>query len=283
VRIDGLDVFYREAGDPEAPTIVLLHGAPSSSFMFRNLIPLLADRYHVIAPDMIGFGHSSAPASADFDYTFEALAAVEHALLDQLDVHRYAMYVQDYGAPMGWHLALRDPDRITGIVSQNGNAYEDGFMPSFWDPLWAYAKNPDDEALVAPLRRSLDLDMIRWQYTHGVPQPELIDPDAWTHDHAMVNRPGNPEIQLNLYADYPSNVALYPRVQEYFRSSQVPLLAVWGRNDEIFGPAGAEAFRSDLPKAQVRLLDGGHFLLESHVDAVGDLITGFLAGEIANE
>ncbi|MFF9508077.1 alpha/beta fold hydrolase [Streptomyces sp. NPDC014724] len=278
VRIDGLDVFYREAGDPDAPTVVLLHGMPTSSFMFRNLIPLLSDRYHVVAPDMIGFGFSSAPAADAFDYTFDSLAEMEHRLLDELGIGTFSLYVQDYGAPMGWRLALRDPDRITAIVSQNGNAYEEGFVPSFWDPLWTYARNPDDESLAGPLRRSLDLDMIRWQYLHGVADPETVSPDTWHHDHAMVNRPGNPEIQLRLYADYPSNARQYPAVQEYFRTSQVPLLAVWGRNDEIFGPAGAEAFRRDLPAARVHLLSGGHFLLESRLHTVADLMRGFLAG-----
>jgi pimeloyl-ACP methyl ester carboxylesterase len=197
------------------------------------------------------------------------------ALLDELGLDRYAIYVQDYGAPVGWRLALRRPERITAIVTQNGNAYNAGFVDGAWQPFWARAADPTPET-AGPLLAGLRLDRIRWQYTHGVPDPTLVDPDAWIHDHAQVNRPGNPAVQLKLYREYPSNVALYPQVHEYFRASQVPLLAVWGRNDEIFGPAGAEAFREDLPAAEVHLLEGGHFLLESELESVAAFMSDFL-------
>jgi pimeloyl-ACP methyl ester carboxylesterase len=275
-------VFYREAGDPDNPTVVLLHGAPTSSFMFRELIPRLADRYHVIAPDLIGFGLSDAPPADEFDYTFESLTDVVQALLATLGVERFAMYVQDYGAPIGWRLALRDPSRITAIVSQSGNAYDEGFVDTFWAPLWAYAKDRS-AARAAPLREALSLEKIHWQYTHGVPDPSLVAPDAWHHDHALVTRPGNAEIQLALFADYPTNVAMYPDVQQYFRDSRVPLLAVWGGNDQIFGPDGARAFQRDLPDAEIHLLDGGHFLLESQLDEAAKLVRRFLDRTLAED
>jgi len=275
VESSGRRVFYREAGDPDAPVLLLLHGAPASSFMFRGLVPLLADRYRVIAPDYIGFGLSDAPDVTEFEYTFDHLTDVLEQLLDRLGVGDFAMYVQDYGAPVGWRLFLRRPDRVTAIVSQNGNAYEEGFVDSFWSPLWRYGAdhNPQDEAV---LRESLTLERIRWQYTHGVPDSTVVSPDAWVHDHLQVNRPGNPEVQLALYEDYPSNRLLYPTLHAAFREHRPPILAIWGRNDAIFGPAGAEAFRTDLPDAEVVLLDGGHFLLESHLETVADHVRRFL-------
>ena len=275
VQVNGLDVFYREAGSPDAPTLVLLHGAPASSFMFRDLIPRLARQYHVLAPDLIGFGSSSAPSVSEFDYSFDRLTDITAGFLSQLGVDRYALYVQDYGAPVGWRLALRNPQQVTAIITQNGNAYQEGFVDSFWAPLWRYAKDRTPEN-AAPLLDALSLEKIHWQYTHGVPDASVVSPDTWLHDHALVNRPGNPEVQLALFADYPTNVTLYPAVHEYFRSSQVPLLAVWGRNDEIFGEAGARAFTRDLPAAEVHLLDGGHFLLESRLDQATELIEDFL-------
>ncbi|MFF4779196.1 alpha/beta fold hydrolase [Microtetraspora fusca] len=273
--VDGLRVFYREAGPKDAPTIVLLHGFPSSSHMFRHLIPALADRYHVIAPDHIGFGYSSAPSVEDFPYTFDSLTEVTTALLAQCGVHEYAMYVQDYGAPIGWRLAMSSPGRVTAIVTQNGNAYTDGFVDAFWGGLFAYAADPGPET-ERPVRAALSLDSTRWQYENGVADPSLISPDAWTHDQMLLDRPGNADIQLALFRDYPANVALYPRVHEYFRASQVPLLAVWGANDGIFGPAGARAFLRDLPEAEVHLLDAGHFALESHLDVIAGYMRGFL-------
>ncbi|GHF09608.1 hydrolase [Streptomyces spiralis] len=275
VEIDGLNVFYREAGPSEAPVVLLLHGFPTSSHMFRNLIPALADRYHVIAPDHIGFGQSSMPALGEFPYTFDALADVTESFLAQVGVDKFAMYVQDYGAPIGWRLALRKPDRVTAVITQNGNAYEDGFVRAFWDGLFAYAEaqGPDTEPTV---RGALTLDSTRWQYENGVADPSLVSPDTWTHDQALLDRPGNDEIQLQLFRDYPTNVDLYPKVHEYFRSSQVPLLAVWGQGDEIFGPDGARAFQRDLPEAEIHLLESGHFALESHLDAITGYIRGFL-------
>ncbi|MFI6341295.1 alpha/beta fold hydrolase [Streptomyces sp. NPDC050535] len=273
--IDGHTVFYREAGPQDAPTVVLLHGYPTSSHMFRGLIPALADRYHVIAPDHLGFGYSDAPATEEFDYSFDALATVTDHLLEHLGVHRYSIYVQDYGAPVGWRLALAHPERITAIITQNGNAYEAGFVDSFWAPLWAYSASPGPDT-EPPVRQALGLEAIRWQYLHGVPDTSLVSPDAWSHDHALIQRPGNDAVQLRLFRDYVSNVELYPRLHEYFRTSQVPLLAVWGANDEIFGPDGARAFTYDLPDAEVHLLNAGHFALESDLDTIAGYVRGFL-------
>ncbi|MFI5634542.1 alpha/beta fold hydrolase [Streptomyces sp. NPDC051664] len=273
--VDGLEVFYREAGDPQAPDVVLLHGFPTSSHMFRHLIPALADRYHVIAPDHIGFGQSAMPALEDFPYTFDALTEVTSGLLQHLGIDRFAMYVQDYGAPIGWRLALQAPDRITAIISQNGNAYEEGFVKPFWDGVFAYAQAPGPDT-EAPMRGALTAGITRWQYVNGVADISLVSPDNWVHDQALLDRPGNDEIQLKLFRDYPTNVDLYPQVHQYFRDSQVPLLAVWGVNDEIFGPAGAEAFSTDLPDAEIHLLESGHFALESHLEPITQHIRDFL-------
>ncbi|MER0484415.1 alpha/beta hydrolase [Streptomyces sp. Edi2] len=274
--VNGLEVFYREAGDPEAPAVVLLHGFPTSSHMFRQLIPALADRYHVIAPDHIGFGQSAMPALSDFPYTFEALTDVTSGLLQHLGVERFAMYVQDYGAPIGWRLALQAPDRVTAIITQNGNAYEEGFVKPFWDGVFAYAQAPGPDT-EAPMRGALTPEITRWQYVNGVADPSLVSPDNWVHDQALLDRPGNEEIQLKLFRDYPTNVELYPRVHQYFRDSQVPLLAVWGANDEIFGPDGAKAFARDLPQAEIHLLESGHFALESHLETITGHMRDFLA------
>ncbi len=273
--VDGLSIFYREAGDPDAPTVVLLHGYPTSSFMFRHLIPELAASFHVIAPDHVGFGLSDAPSVDDFPYTFDALADRTARLLELLGVDRYAVYVQDYGAPIGWRLALADPSKVWAVVSQNGNAYEEGFVDAFWAGIWAYAQNPGPETEAA-LRPALGEDAIRWQYTHGVPDPSLVSPDTWRHDAALVGRPGNDRAQLALFQDYVSNVRLYPAFHEYLRTSAVPVLAVWGEHDEIFGPEGALAFRKDARDPQIHLLDGGHFLLESALDEVAPLVRDFL-------
>lgn len=275
-EVDGRTVFYREAGDPAAPAVVLLHGAPASSFMFRNLIPLLADGYHVIAPDYLGFGLSDAPPVAAFDYTFDSLTDSVEALLGQLGVEQYAIYVQDYGAPVGWRLALRNPAAISAVITQNGNAYVDGFVSSSWEPLWAYAADPTPET-ERPVRAGLTVDSIRRQYLHGEPDPTLVSPDSWLHDHAVLQRPGALDIQLTLLRLYRANIALYPAVHQWLRTSRVPVLAVWGRNDEIFGPRGAEAFLGDAPHARIELLDGGHFLLEAHVEEVAALVFDFLA------
>ncbi|MFT2713274.1 alpha/beta fold hydrolase [Clavibacter sp. Sh2126] len=267
VSIDGLDVFWREAGPVDAPVLLLLHGYPSSSHMFRHLIPALAGRYRVIAPDLVGFGRSSAPSVDDFAYTFSALAGVTGRFLAAIGVSRYAIYVQDYGAPVGWRLALADPGAVTGVITQNGNAYEEGFVPSFWDPIWADGAERTDATRDA-LRPALGRDAVEWQYTHGVPDPSVVDPDAWEHDLALLARPGQDDVQLALFRDYATNRELYPAVQAWIRESRVPLLAIWGRHDEIFGAAGAEAFRRDAPHARIELVDGGHFLLESQLDLV---------------
>jgi pimeloyl-ACP methyl ester carboxylesterase len=280
LTVDGLEVFYREAGGPQAPVVVLLHGFPTSSHMFRNLIPALSDRYRVIAPDHVGFGQSAMPGPEEFPYTFDALTEVTAGLLEQLGVERFAMYVQDYGAPIGWRLALRDPQRITAIISQNGNAYTDGFVKPFWDGLFAYARNPGPET-EGPVRGALTAEVTRWQYVNGVADPSLVSPDNWVHDQALLDRPGNDEIQLKLFRDYPTNVDLYPAVQRYFRDSQVPLLAVWGANDDIFGPDGARAFQRDLPNAEVHLIESGHFALESHLETISGHIRGFLGPALA--
>ncbi|MFD2792430.1 alpha/beta fold hydrolase [Promicromonospora vindobonensis] len=271
VTVQGLDVFYREAGSTDAPTLLLLHGYPTSSHMFRHLIPVLAEQYRVIAPDHIGFGRSSAPSVDAFGYTFDALARVTRGFLDAVGVTRFTVYAQDYGAPIAWRLALGDPGSVEGVISQNGNAYEEGFVPDFWAPIWAYGQDssPDNESRLSP---ALGREAVEWQYLHGVPDPSVVDPDAWEHDLALLDRPGNDLAQLALFGDYQTNRALYPKVQEWLRTSRVPVLAIWGRNDEIFGPAGAEAFLSDAPHARVELIDGGHFLLESHLDDVVDVI-----------
>lgn len=274
--VGGHQLFFRQAGNPADPTVVLLHGFPTSSYMFRGLIPALADSYHVIAPDHLGFGLSDAPPVEAFDYTFDALTRLTAGLLESLGVKQYALYVQDYGAPIGWRLALHDPAAITAIITQNGNGYDAGFVESFWKVVWAYQTEPSAETEAA-VRQFLTLDATRWQYLTGVADQTLVDPESWLHDYALISRPGNDEVQLKLFRDYATNAPLYPRLHEYFRASGVPLLAVWGRGDEIFGPAGAEAFANDLPDAEIHLLDGGHFLLESALPEVTDLVRAFLA------
>ncbi|MGP4102065.1 alpha/beta fold hydrolase [Nonomuraea sp. KM90] len=268
-------VFYREAGDPTAPTLVLLHGFPTSSHMFRRLIVDLADRYHLIAPDHIGFGYSDAPAVTDFDYSFENLTAITLSLLDKLGLDRFALYIQDYGAPIGLRIASRQPQRVTALIVQSGNAYTEGFTP-FWEILFAYAK--DRAANEPAVRKLLELDATRWQYTHGVPDHRLdrLTPDTWTLDQALLDRPGNKEVQLQLFFDYQFNLDAYPSFQEYFRTHRPPTLITWGEHDEIFGADGARAFTRDLPDADLHLLDAGHFALETHGDEIAELIRDFL-------
>ncbi|MEV6150460.1 alpha/beta hydrolase [Nonomuraea sp. NPDC052129] len=272
--IDGLDVFYREAGDPSAPTLVLLHGFPTSSIAYQELIADLADEFHLIAPDYPGFGHSSAPAASEWDYTFDHLADVVDRLLDSLGLTRYAIYVHDYGAPVGFRLALRHPERITGIISQNGNAYEDGLAP-FWQDLRAIWANPS-EADLAPLLAHYTREATHWQYTHGVSDVSLVNPDKEALDQALLDRPGNHEIQLAIFMNYATNVAAYPQWQDYLRTHQPPVLAVWGRNDEIFAPEGAKAFARDVKDARVHLLDAGHFALETRRPQIAALVRAFL-------
>jgi pimeloyl-ACP methyl ester carboxylesterase len=269
--VDGLDMFYRESGPLDAPVLLLLHGYPTSSHMFRHLIPALADEYHVIAPDHIGFGRSSAPSVDEFSYTFDSLANMTAKLLEALGVTKFTVYTQDYGAPIAWRLALANPDTVEGVISQNGNAYEEGFVPDFWAPVWAYGADPST-ANEKALRPALERDAVEWQYKHGVPDETTIDPDAWEHDLALLDRPGMDRVQLALFGDYHTNRTLYPAVQEWLRESQVPVLAAWGKNDQIFGPSGALAFLNDAPHARVELIDGGHFLLESNLHEVAQLI-----------
>ncbi|MBB5076131.1 alpha/beta fold hydrolase [Nonomuraea endophytica] len=274
--IEGLNVFYREAGDPSAPTLVLLHGFPTSSIAYQELIAELAGEFHLIAPDYPGFGHSSAPAADTWDYTFDHLADVVDQLLDSIGVRKYAIYVHDYGAPVGFRLALRHPERITGIVSQNGNAYDEGLTP-FWDQLRAYWADPSQENGDA-LRALLTPEATQWQYTHGVPDTSLVNPDRAAFDQALLDRPGNQEIQLALFLDYGVNPGRYPAWQEYLRTHQPPLLAVWGRGDEIFGPDGARAYARDVKEARVHLLDAGHFPLTTRLSQSAALIRDFLHG-----
>jgi pimeloyl-ACP methyl ester carboxylesterase len=275
VDVSGLKVFYRESGPGDAPTLLLLHGYPSAGHMFRDLIPLLADRFHVIAPDLLGFGQSAMPGRDSFTYTFEALTDVLESFTDAIGLDRYAVYVFDYGAPTGFRLAVRRPERITAIITQNGNAYEEG-LSNGWNPVRAYWKDPT-QANRDAIRTLVQPETTVWQYTHGVPDPSLVSPDGYTLDNHYLARPGAHEIQLDLFLDYASNVKHYPDFQEYFRTRQPPLLAIWGRNDPFFLPAGAEAFKRDIPRADVRLLDTGHFALETHAAEIAAAIRDFLA------
>ncbi len=272
VEVGEVSVFYREAGDPERPAILLLHGFPTSSHQFRDLIPRLADCYHVIAPDLPGFGFTTV--AEGFDYSFAKLAEVIAAFTDVIGLTRYAIYVFDYGAPVGLRLALARPGAVTAIVSQNGNAYEEGFSDG-WAPTRAYWADPSP-ANRETMRGMLTLETTRWQYTHGAPDETQVAPEAYWLDYALMSRPGNDDIQLKLIADYVSNVALYPRIHAYFRTWKPPLLAVWGARDPFFLPAGAEAFRRDLPEAEVHFLDAGHFALETHGREIADLMREFL-------
>jgi pimeloyl-ACP methyl ester carboxylesterase len=272
--VNGLKVFYREAGRPDAPKLLLLHGYPSAGHMFRDLIPQLADRFHVIAPDLLGFGQSDMPSRDSFTYTFEALTDLVEGLTDAVGFDRYALYVFDYGAPVGFRLAVRQPERVTAIVSQNGNAYEEG-LSGGWDPIKAYWSEPT-QANRDAIRLMVKPETTVWQYTHGVPDPASVSPDGYTLDNHYLTRPGADEIQLDLFLDYASNVDLYPEFQDYFRSHQPPMLAIWGQNDPFFLPAGAEAFKRDIPDVDVRLLDTGHFALETHAEAIASAIRGFI-------
>lgn len=276
--IDGVSLFYREAGPADGPTVVLLHGFPTSSHMFRNLIPLLADRYHVVAPDYPGFGLSGAPSHETFTYSFGHYAEMVDTLLTRIGAAHYALYVMDYGAPVGFRLALMHPDRVTGLIVQNGNAYAEG-LTNFWDPIKAYWADGSDahrkalNILVAP-------DTTIFQYTDGVKDVSRIDPDNWHHDQALLDRPGNLDIQMDLFYDYRTNVPLYPQFQAYFRDRKPPTLIVWGKNDQIFPAVGAPPYLRDLPDAELHLLDTGHFALEDKLDVMAPLIHDFLDRKI---
>lgn len=272
--VDGIQVFYREAGPANAPAILLLHGFPTSSHMFRNLIPELACKYHVVAPDLPGFGFSDAPDRKNYRYTFEQIAKTIAAFTQAIGLNRFAMYVFDYGAPVGFRLALAHPERIVAIISQNGNAYEEGLSEG-WNPIQKYWKEPTEHNRAA-LRAFLTPEATKSQYMYGVQDESLIAPEAYQLDSALLARPGNEEIQLDLFLDYASNVALYPKFQEYFRTSRPPLLAAWGKNDPFFVPAGAQAYRRDIPNAEIRFLDTGHFALETHVVEIASAIKEFL-------
>ncbi len=279
--VDGHKIFYREAGPKTAPTILLLHGFPTSSHMFRNLIPALADRYHVVAPDLPGFGFSDAPDRKQFRYTFERLAKVIGSFTETIGLERFAIYVFDYGAPVGLRLGLAHPERITAIISQNGNAYEEGLSDG-WNPIQKYWKEPTAENREA-LREFLKPEATKWQYSHGVQDTALLAPEAYQLDSALLARPGNDEIQLDLFLDYASNVALYPKFQEYFRTKRPPLLAVWGKNDPFFLPPGAEAFKRDNPSAEMHFFDTGHFALETHAQEIGRAINDFLGRKLTRK
>ncbi len=274
VSIDGVDLFYREAGRKDAPAVLLLHGFPTSSHMYRNLISALADKYRVIAPDYPGFGQSAMPDRAKFSYTFGNYAQLVEALTEKLGVDRYALYVMDYGAPVGFRLAAKHPERVTALIVQNGNAYVEGIQ-KFWEPIqkyWASGSEEDREAI----RWLTSLKATKWQYTHGVPDTTLVSPDSWTMDQARLDRPGNQEIQLDLFYDYRTNIPLYPEWQAYLRKHQPPTLVVWGKNDQIFVVDGADPYKRDLPNAEIHLIDTGHFALETHGQEIAGLIRDFL-------
>lgn len=279
VDVEGIKIFYREAATKNAPTILLLHGFPTSSHMFRNLIPTLADRFHVVAPDIPGFGFSDAPDRKQFRYTFDHLAKIIEGFTEAIGLDRYAIYVFDYGAPVGLRLAVAHPERVTAIISQNGNAYEEGLSEG-WNPIQKYWNQPTPENRAA-LREFLKPETTKWQYTHGVQDIALVAPEAYVLDSALLARPGNDEIQLDLFLDYASNVTLYPKFQEYFRTKHPPLLAVWGKHDPFFVPPGAEAFKRDIPNAEVHFFDTGHFALETHAEEIGTAIRDFLGRKLS--
>jgi pimeloyl-ACP methyl ester carboxylesterase len=274
VEADGIKIFYREAGPADAPVILLLHGYPTSSHMFRHLMPRLASSFRLIAPDLPGFGFTEVPSERDYRYTFDNLVVTINDFVEALNLKRYAIYVFDYGAPTGFRLAVAHPERVTAIISQNGNGYVDG-LGDAWDPIKKYWKEPTPANREA-LRGFIGLEGTKWQYVHGVTDPVQVEPEAYWLDTVLLQRPGNAEVQLDLFLDYASNVKLYPTFQEYFRKSQPPLLAAWGKNDPFFIPPGAEAFRRDIPSAKVVFYDTGHFALETHVEEISEQIHSFL-------
>jgi len=275
-KVDNIDVFYREAGDPEKPTLLLLHGFPTSSQMFRNLISALADDYHLIAPDYPGYGNSGVPSREDFKYTFDNVATLIGQFVEQIGLKRYALYLQDYGAPIGFRLAVTHPERVSALIIQNGNAYDEGIDNAFWEPVKKYWKDPS-QANRDALRGLLTRDATIWQYTHGVRNPQTISPDTWNVDQPLLDRPGNNEIQLDMFLSYGSNPPLYPQWQEYLRKNQPPTLIVWGKNDQIFPEAGAHPYLRDLNDVDFHLLDTGHFALEEDGAVIADLVSKHLA------
>jgi pimeloyl-ACP methyl ester carboxylesterase len=279
VTVDGLEIFYREAGPADAPTVLLLHGFPTSSHMFRNLIPALADRFHVVAPDYPGFGASAMPAVDEFDYTFDGLTNIVEAFTEKLGLESYSLYLMDYGAPVGFRLATRHPERVEALIVQNGNAYDEG-LREFWAPLKTYWQERTDEN-ATPLRGLLTIDATRWQYTHGVRDVATISPDNWAIDQSRLDRPGNQEIQLQLFYSYGSNPPLYPEWQAWLRKHQPPTLLVWGQNDEIFPAEGAHPYKRDLENLEFHLLDTGHFALEEDGARIAALMKDFLARNVS--
>jgi pimeloyl-ACP methyl ester carboxylesterase len=282
VSVEGVDIFYREAGPADAPIVLLLHGFPSSSFMFRNLIPRLAVRFHVVAPDYPGYGQSGSPDHDVFQYTFEHYARVVDEFTEQLNLKQFTMYVHDIGAPIGYRIAVAHPERIRGIVVQNGNAYEEGLSDTFWAPVKAYWANPSPENR-ARLESALTYKAYEAQYLTGVRDPSVMSPDTWTSDIANLNRPGNKDVQLDHFLDYRTNPPLYPRWQAYFRRCQPPMLIVWGKNDAAFTVSGAQAYKRDVPDAEIHLYDTGHFALEDHGDDIATLVLGFLDRNAKNK
>jgi pimeloyl-ACP methyl ester carboxylesterase len=283
VKVDDLDIFYREAGPKDAPTVLLLHGFPTSSQMFRRLIPALGDKYHTVAPDYPGYGHSSMPSYDTFKYTFDNLAKVIDDFTEKLGLTKYAIYVQDYGAPIGYRLAVKHPERITAIVAQNGNAYDEGLDNDFWKPIKAYWSDPTSKDKRDALRVALTYETTKWQYTHGVKNAELVSPDGAAHDQFLLDRKGNDEIQLDMFLSYGSNPPLYPKWQAYFREHQPPVLIAWGKNDKIFPAAGAEPYKRDLKTLEFHLLDAGHFALETNGDEIAGLMREFLDKHVSKK
>jgi pimeloyl-ACP methyl ester carboxylesterase len=278
VSIDGLDIFYREAGSRSNPTILLLHGFPTSSHMFRNLMPALADRFHLVAPDYPGYGNSSMPTVNEFDYTFDRLAEIVEKFITAIDLQKYSLYVMDYGAPVGYRIAAKYPERVQALIVQNGNAYEEG-LREFWEPIEAYWQDRSPEN-ADKLRHLFTLEATKWQYTNGVRNLEAIAPDTWNMDQPLLDRPGNEEIQLALFYSYGTNPPLYPQWQEYFRKYQPPTLIVWGKNDYIFPAEGAYPYQRDLKDVEFHLLDTGHFALEEDGDAIANYIMQFLTSRL---
>jgi pimeloyl-ACP methyl ester carboxylesterase len=280
VEIEGLNIFYREAGSRGNPTILLLHGFPTSSHMFRNLMSALADRFHLVAPDYPSYGNSSMPSVNEFDYTFDHMAEIVEKFITAINLEKYSLYVMDYGAPIGFRIAAKHPEQVEALIVQNGNAYEEGIRGEFWNPAKAYWQNPSAEN-ADKLRPFFTLEMTKWQYTHGVRKLEAISPDTWNMDQSFLDRPGNDEIQLALLHSYGTNPPLYPQWQEYFRKYQPPTLIVWGKNDDIFPAEGAYPYKRDLQTLEFHLLDTGHFALEEEGDAIADHIRRFMTAHVA--
>ncbi|EKF19391.1 alpha/beta hydrolase fold protein [Nitratireductor pacificus pht-3B] len=277
IDIDGRRIFYREAGSRDLPTLLLLHGFPASSFMFRDLICRLSDRFHVVAPDYPGFGYSDAPSNAEFTYSFDRLADIIERFVDQLGIEKYALYMQDFGGPVGFRLAVRRPEKVTFLIVQNANAYDEGLPDSFWSPVRALWDDPSPENFSRIREAGISDEALEWNYTHGVRDVTKISPDSWVLQSALVNRPGNKEIMLDLLYDYRTNPGLYPEWQAYFRKHQPPTLIVWGQNDVIFPPSGAHPYRRDLEKVDFNLLDTGHFALEEQAEVIAGHIRRFAA------